>query len=226
MLSLLLADPVSDFNAGTAAEGRGDLAAAASYLDRAQMSSPRWGLPKVELADVLLKQGVVDRALELLAAAEPLEPQNPRLLHLRAVGLAQKMDARGAEAAERAALALRVDYAEAEETLAQALWDQGKRDEAVQVWQALAQHHPEDTAARATLVERLLDAGKAVDAEKELRQLTADQPKNPVWHRRLARALDSQGMADEAADERKKAAELSGEPIPKRKLRRLPDSKR
>ena len=75
-------------------------------------------------------------------------------------------------------------------------------------------------------MDRLIDAGKPVDAEKLLRQLTADQPKNPVWHRRLARTLDGEGLKAEAADERDRAAALSGEVAPKRKLRRLPNSKR
>jgi predicted Zn-dependent protease len=226
LLSLLLADPVADFNAGAAAEGRGDLAAAASLLDSAQAASPRWGLPKIELAEVLLKQGAVDRALQLLAAAQPLEPQNPRLYHLRGMASEQKGDPRAAESAERTALSLRVDYQAASETLAQALWDEGRKDESVQLWQSLAQSHPEDTAIRAALVDRLSDSGKAVEAEKELRRLAAEQPKNPIWHRRLARTLDGEGLAAEAEDERRIAAMLSGEPVAKRKLRRLPDSRR
>jgi predicted Zn-dependent protease len=220
-------DPVADFNAGMAAEGKGDLQAAAGWFDRAQRTVPAWALPKLELAEVLLDEGgAPDRALSLLAAAQKLEPRNPRLFHLWGLALTEKGNAAGAEVSERTALSLRPDFPEAQAALAQALWAQGKRDEALGLWSDLCLRHPEDLSMRAMLVDRYLDSGRGVEAEKALRGLVTAQPKNPIWHRRLARTLEAEGLEAEAASERQRAAALSGGPTPKRKLRRLPDSKR
>lgn len=226
-LALVARDPLSDFNAGVAAEAKGDGATAIVLLDRAQQTLPAWALPKLELAEVLLKEGgAPDRALGLLDAAALLEPQNPRLSHLRGLAWMEKGNAAGAEAAERTALTLRPEFPEAEGTLAQALWDQHKSDEALAHWHLLVEKQPLDTARRALFVDRLLDSGRSVDAEKELRLLAAEQPRNPVWHRRLARALAAEGLAAEAQAEQTRAAVLAGLAPPRRKLRRLPDSRR
>src|SRR5579862_2447223 len=107
-------NPVSDFNSGMDAERRGDLSAAAAWLDRCQRTAPRWALPKVELAEVLLDEGgAADRAMALLTDAQSLETQasqNPRLYHLRALALMEKGDPVQAEASERAALSLRPQF--------------------------------------------------------------------------------------------------------------------
>ncbi len=228
VLSLLLSDAVADFNAGVSAANRGDLEQATQLFDRAQVASPAWGLPKIELAELLARQGgQADRVLQLIEQAVPLEPQNPRMYHVRALALLEQGNARDAEAAERSALAIRAEFTEAARTLAQALWEQGRRDEALAALKALSDQHPDDSALRATYVDKLSEAGRAVEAEKELRRLTAEQPRNPVWHRRLARTLDGEGFAKEASEERARAADLAGDvPARKRKLRRLPDSKR
>ena len=131
-----------------------------------------------------------------------------------------------AEASERAALSLRPEFPEARRALGEALWAGGKREEALQVWRDISHRHPQDVAMRAMLVDRLLDDGRGPEAEAELRILLAAQPKNPIWHRRLARTLDAEGRGIEAAAERDKADALAGSAVKKRKLRRLPDSKR
>jgi predicted Zn-dependent protease len=221
------ADPVSDFNSGMAAERRGDLSAAAAWLDRAQRTAPRWPLPKLELAEVLLDEGgAADRALALLTDVQSLESQSPRLYHLRAMALLEKGDPAAAELSERAALSMRPAFPEAQRTLGEALWSEGKHGEALVVWRDLSARHPEDVAIRARLVDRLLDEGREQEAEAELRTLVSAQPKNPIWHRRLARTLEAEGRGLEAAAERERADALSGSPVKKRKLRRLPDSKR
>jgi len=220
-------DPVGDFNSGMAAERRGDLSAAAAWLDRAQRLAPRWALPKLELAEVLLAEGgAPDRAMALLGDVQLLESQNPRFYHLRGLALMEKGNPALAEASERAALSLRPEFPEARQALGEALWAGGKRDEALQVWRELSARQPHDTALRAMLVDRLLDDGRGPEAEAELRILLVAQPKNPIWHRRLARTLDAEGRGLEAAAERDKAEALAGGPVKKRKLRRLPDSKR
>ena len=221
-------NPVNDFNSGMDAERRGDLSAAAAWLDRAQRTAPRWALAKLELAEVLLDEGgAPDRAMRLLAEVQALESQNPRLYHLRALALMEKGNPALAEASERSALLLRPEFPEARRTLGEALWSGGKREEALQVWRELSSHHPNDTAVRALLIDRLLDDGRGPEAEAELRILVAGQPRNPIWHRRLARTLEAEGRGLEAASERGKAEALAGTvAVPKRKLRRLPDSKR
>jgi len=220
-------NPVSDFNSGVDAERRGDLHAAAAWLEQSQRAAPRWALPKLELAEVLLEEGgAPDRVLGLLREAQGLDSQNPRLYHLSALALIEKANPAQAEVMERAALSLRPEFPEAESTLGDVLWSEGKREEALRLWRHRSDRHPRDSALRALLVDRLLDDGRGPEAEKELRILVAGQPKNPVWHRRLARTLEAEGLGVEAAAERARADALSGTTVPKRKLRRLPDSKR
>ena len=227
LVLLLAADPAADFNAGLAAQARGEGVAASALYQRAQAEAPGWALPGFQLAELLLEAGGQPaRALTLLEPLVRAEPKNPRGHHLQALALAEQGDPAGAEAAERVALGLRPEYRAAEETLASALWSQHKVDQALAEWSGLAQRHPEDTALRAQLVDRLLDAGRPVDAEKELRLLAVDQPQSPVWHRRLARTLDLEGLTADAETERALALKLSGVTPPRRKLRRLPDSKR
>jgi tetratricopeptide (TPR) repeat protein len=220
-------DPVRDFNSGIDAERRGDLSAAAAWLEQAQRSAPRWALPKLELAEILLDEGgAPDRVMALLTGVQQIEIPTPRFYHLRALALMEKGNPPLAEASERAALSLRPAFPEARHTLGEALWAEGKREEALQVWRYLSDQHPQDTALRAMLVDRLLDEGHGPEAEAELRTLVAAQPRNAIWHRRLARTLDAEDRGIEAAAERGKADVLAGAPAKKRKLRRLPDSKR
>ncbi len=220
-------DPVVDFNNGMDAERRGDLSAAAAWLEQAQRSAPRWALPKLELAEVLLDEGgAPDRVMGLLTGVQQLETPTPRFYHLRALALMEKGNPVPAEASERAALSLRPAFPAARRTLGEALWAEGKREEALQVWRYLSDQHPEDTALRAMLVDRLLDEGLGPEAEAQLRALVAAQPRNPIWHRRLARTLDAEDRGIEAAAERGKADALARAPVKKRTLRRLPDSRR
>jgi predicted Zn-dependent protease len=219
-------DPLGDLKAGLRAEQAGDDRAARGLLERAVWEAPRWPLAKIELAQVKLKLGQSLQARQLANDAVRLDGSIPRAWHMLAVADEVVGDARGAEAAETRATALRPDYFEAKQHLAQILWNEGKKESSVQLYEQLAATRPQDSSLLALLATSEEEAGHAPAAEHALRQLAGLQPEVPAWHRRLAQLLTSEGKADDAAAELRKMEKLSGSRRKTRHLRPLQPSKR
>jgi predicted Zn-dependent protease len=135
-------------------------------------------------------------------------------------------DVSAAERDEAFALRLRPEYAAAQANLAEVLWKEGRRKEALGLLEKLSAAHPEQEEIVVRLSDAYADLSEYAAAERSLRSLIAREPASPVWHRRLSRLLAGEGLAAEAKRE-SDLAERLGKPAPKaRSLRRLPESKR
>lgn len=227
LLAALLAvgNPLGELNAAVKAEQAGDDRGAATLLSQAIRESPGWTLPKIELAQILVNHAQGQQARQLSGEAVRIDPSSPRGWHVLALADEAVGDLPGAEAADTRAAALRPDYFEAKQHLAQLLWNEGKKDPAIQLYTQLVAAKPQDTSMLALLATAEEEGGHPEAAEQALRTLAEIQPEAPAWHRRLVRLLEGEGKTADAAEEAKKLEQLSGGQKPRR-LRPLLPSKR
>jgi predicted Zn-dependent protease len=226
MLVAMTGNPLGELNAALKAEQAGDDRGAATLLLQAAREAPGWTLPKIELAQILLKVGQSQSARQWASDAVRIDPASPRGWHLLSLADEAQGDVPGAEAAEARAASLRPDYFEAKQHLAQLLWNEGKKEPAIQIYVQLVAAKPQDTALLALLATAEEEAGQAVAAEQALRTLTEIQPGSPAWHRRLAHLLEGEGKTADAAEELEKVARLTGDRQKTRRLRPLLPSRR
>jgi tetratricopeptide (TPR) repeat protein len=85
----------------------------------------------VDIANGSIMEGDATSALESLFRAEKLAPQLPELYHSEALAFNMKHDLPTALAKARKAVALKPDYADANNTLGKLLIDSGRSDEAI-----------------------------------------------------------------------------------------------
>jgi tetratricopeptide (TPR) repeat protein/serine/threonine protein kinase len=107
-----------------------------------------------------------------------------------------------------AAVSLRPDSGVAHTHLGNALWHQGKRDEAVVQWRKAIELDPKLALAHANLGNALWHQGKWDEAVVELRKAIELDPKLASAHVNLGLALSHQGKWDEAVVQWRKAVEL------------------
>jgi predicted Zn-dependent protease len=218
-------DPQLAFQGALEAKGRGELEPAEAQLREVCQVSPGWALPWIELAEIQLARGAPDQALASVMQAAVLDAANPRVYHDRALVESAMGRADLAERDEAFAVSLRPEFTEALAHLAELRWAAGKRQEALNLLQSLAAAHPDQVTYTVRLIEAYSELGQNVAAERELRLLIAQDPQNPIWHRRLARLLAAQGLNDEAQHETELAEGLSHKAKESRRLRQLPKSK-
>jgi predicted Zn-dependent protease len=218
-------NPLGELNAAIKAEEAGDNRMASDLLEEASREAPVWTLPKLELAQIDLKLGQAQPARQLATDAVRIDAASPRAWHLLALADDALGDAAGAENADSHAVQLRPDYLEAKQHLAQVLWNEGKKDPALEQYVQLVALNPHDTSLLALLATAEEEAGHVVAAEQALRTLAEIQPEAVAWHRRLARLLEGEGKGAEAAAELEKVTRLSGAQKARR-LRPLLPSKR
>jgi len=191
-------------SAARAARERGDAAAERLELARAVSADPEWDLPRIDLAELLLRDAGDGNAALALLDGTGLHVENPRLLRLRGAALEQTGDGEGAAAAYAAALALRDDD-ELRLRRAMLLESLGRAPEAIVEMERLRAVRPADPRPRSQLAELYESAGRRVEAEAELRWLAAAAPAAPAPLYRLARFLARGGDA-EGADRADRAA--------------------
>jgi predicted Zn-dependent protease len=223
LLALLLcADPTADYDRGRALAAAGDLKGAAEALKRVTAAFPGWGLAQIELAEVLLRAGGDEVALDrALTSAVALEPLNPRAWLLR--GRSQEhRDAAAAAVSYSRAVELRPELVEPHERLAALLLASDRLAEAAPHLRAVVAARPEDRTARANLADALERAGDLAGAEAQLRALVEAAPRHQGYRRRLIDFCERNGQAAKATEEKRRADALE----PGRTLRPLPPSGR
>ena len=186
-LSLVLAvSGQEEMALGLAAEQSGDLGAARRHLESAVRLSPNLGIAQVELLDVLVRSEVAGPPVDLaMAAAERMEPANPRLWRLEGMVFEARSDLEKARLAYEKSVALRGDDGPTRLKLGNVYRAQGKGDDALAQYRVATSLDAHDHLARLALADALIAQGDLPGAEKELTQLVAEAPKSPVYQQRL-----------------------------------------
>jgi tetratricopeptide (TPR) repeat protein len=205
------------------ARARGDSALARTELARAVEADSGWDLPRLDLAELLLRESR-DAAAALALLGDPgLRGENPRLPRLRGAALELQGDWAGAAAAYGEALRLR-DEDELRLRRGLVLERGGASAEAIAELERYRAVRPADPRARSHLAELYEEAGRRSEAEVELRWLAAAAPTDPGPVRRLARFLERSGDPERAELADRAARDLER---PTRVLRPLrPDGER
>lgn len=207
-----------------ALETAGNDAGALAALERLALGQPRWELPRLEAARLLLKAGSaseLDRAQAHLDAAQKEAPENPRVYFLRGMLLEERGTTFDAIRAYEKAVGLRPSYDDARFRLA-GLWARaGDFLKAEWHYRPLSKSKPEWVQVRLQLASVLEQQGRVPDAEKELLAARDAQPTNPGVLRTLAAFYERTGRPQLAAKVRAQLAAPE-----KRSMRALKPSKR
>jgi predicted Zn-dependent protease len=204
-----------------ALRGAGDLPGARARLEDGLKADPGSAGVRLELADVLVAEGLeLDRAASLLAGLE--ETADGRVSLARARLCEARADDAGAAAAYGAALA-HADDPETRLRRALTLERLGRTGEQIAELELLRSERPTDVFARAHLGDAYEDAGRCVDAEAELKWVAEAQPDRPAGWLRLARFYEQAGRPREAREAREAAerARTAGGVHQERSLRPL-----
>jgi len=211
---------------GAARQARrgGDAATEQAELRRAVAADPGWDLPRLDLAELLLRDGGGAAAARELLTAPELQSASPRLPRLRGAAEEQLGDDLAAAAAYGQSLALR-DDPDLRLHRAALLARSGSQAQALAEAERVRAASPGELLARSLLADLYEQAGRRAEAEAELRWLVGAAPGDPTPLRRLAAFLARGGeaagaeAAEEAARARDGRAGRSLRPL-------LPDARR
>lgn len=202
-------------------EQAGDEAGALALAEGWAAVEPRSPYGHLEAARLGLKLGRdLERVDAHLRDAYALAPDNPRALHLWGLLEEERGDVEGARGAQRRALSLRNDYAEARVRLATLAQRVGDWPEAERELRTLIDSGDRSAGTRLQLASVQQKQGRMVEAERTLAELHRSEPQNAVATRALADLYARSGRPKQSA-----ALLRSLEP-PKRELRRLGSSRR
>ncbi|WP_426749039.1 tetratricopeptide repeat protein [Myxococcus faecalis] len=205
-----------------ALEAGGDDAAALQAVEALVLGQPRWELPRMEAARLLLKLGgSMEQAEAHLEVATREAPTNPRAWYLRGLIWEERGNPMQAARAYETAVQHRGSYEEARFRLG-GLWVAlGDLLKAELHYRYLARAKPEWVQVRLQLADVLEKQERLLDAETELLAARSFQPDSPLVLRRLADFYDRTERPQLAAKVRK-----SMEPQEKRRMRALKPSRR
>ncbi|CAM3350074.1 hypothetical protein G4177_13515 [Corallococcus sp. ZKHCc1 1396] len=207
-----------------ALETAGNDAGALAALERLSVAQPRWELPRLEAARLLLKAGstpALERAQAHLDAALREAPENPRVHFLRGQLLEERRATFDAIRAYEKAVGLRPSYDDARFRLA-GLWAQvGDWLKAELHYRPLSRSQPAWVQVRLQLAAVLEKQGRTLDAEREFLAARAAQPTSPGVLRTLAAFYERTDRPQLAAKVRAQLAAPE-----KRSMRVLKPSKR
>jgi len=164
---------------GRLAFERGDLAAAASELERAIAADRHDRRPHASLGIVLARAGDLARARDVFRDALRTFGEDPDLEY--DLGLVEAWDGRLEEAAERfsRAVAGRPDHLAARENLAGVLALLGRLSEASEHYRAAVEQSPDDPTTRVLFARVLLEQGRRDQAAAQLDAALTLQPGLP-----------------------------------------------
>jgi superkiller protein 3 len=179
---------------------------AVAELRQALALNPGFAPARFYLAHLYLDLGRAERAREELQTALTQAPGNPQFMAL--LGEAERQMKNPARSIELNTQALKVDasFAEARYYLGLALFDLGRRDEAITELERVVQSGPGAVDAYLSLGSLYVEAGRYDDALTVLRQGVQIEPSRPEIRIQMARAYRSKGLLDRAEAQLKLAA--------------------
>lgn len=171
---------------------------AVAELRQALALNPDFTAAHVYLARIYLDLGRAARAREELNSALVQIPGNAQFTAL--LGEAERQLKNPGRSVELTRQALQADesFAEARYYLGLALFDLGRRDEAIKELERVVQSHPKVADAYFSLGNLYLDAGRFDEALATLTQGTRVDPSRPDLRIQMARAYRSKGLLDKA----------------------------
>jgi tetratricopeptide (TPR) repeat protein len=205
-----------------AREEAGDSAGALAAVEALILNAPRWELPRLEAARLLLKLGGgLDRAEAHLNAVAALAPENPRGHYLRGLLWEERGQPPRAAQAYEEALRLRPSYEEARFRVGGLWFAQGDLLKAEMHYRLLLKARPEWVQVRILMSQVLEGQGRWEDAEREVEAARQFQPDSIPVKRRLAEIYERTGRPKLAE---KMRASLT--PAPAKRMRPLKPSRR
>jgi predicted Zn-dependent protease len=201
-----------------ALRAEGDLPGALARLEAAVEADPTSPAVRIELADVLVTQGIDLGGAETLLAGLA-ETADGRVSLVRARLCEARADDAGAAAAYGTALALS-DDPDARLRRALALERLGRTGEEIVELERLRVERPGDAFVRAHLGDAYEAAGRRQEAEAELRWVAESQPDRAAGWLRLARFYERGGRARDAREAAERARAVA-RTRPERALRPL-----
>jgi tetratricopeptide (TPR) repeat protein len=182
---------------------------AVAELRQALALNPGFAPARFYLAHIYLDLGRAERAREELRTALTQAPGNPQFMAL--LGEAERQLKNPARSVELNTQALKVDatFAQSRYYLGLALYDLGKRDQAMSELERVVQSGPDAVDAYLSLGTLYVEAGRYDDALKVLRRGGQIDSSRPEIRIQMARAYRSKGLLD-SADAQLKLARPKG----------------
>jgi tetratricopeptide (TPR) repeat protein len=191
------------------------LAAARAALRTEPGRPERWEA----LARMFLQEGALEAGGELADEAGRLFPDDRRVVVVRAELAGRRKQDTVAVALYEAAVAQRPTDAELLRRLAEARWQAGAREAAVQAATRLLEAAPDQPASWETLLGYLIDSGRATEAGPRMDEALGRFPERAWLHYQHGVALESQNDYSRASEAYRAAARLApGHPIMRRAL--------
>jgi tetratricopeptide (TPR) repeat protein len=189
------------------------LSEAVAELRQGIALNPGYVPARFYLAYIYLDIGRPQRARDEMEAALQQSPGNPQLLALE--GEAERQLKNLPRAIDLAQQSLKIDpsSAEARYYLGLALFDSGKRAEAIKELEQVVASGQGTPDAYLSLGTVYVDAGRFDDAVKTLARGTSIAPSRADLHIQLARAYRSAGLLDKAAEQLRLARPKPGSPL-------------
>ena len=193
-------NPEYHYNAGLAAQTRGDRAGAMASYRRALELHPDYADALANLGNLLIIEGKAAEAEDCLRRAIGLSPGNPGYHNNLGTVLMARHDNAAAEGSFREALRIKPDFVEALNGLGLALAQRGRHDEAVRGFREALHIQPENAAVLTNLGYMLFGDDRLDEAEACYRQALRSQPDYAQARLKLAQSMVERGAFEAALE--------------------------
>ena len=177
---------------------KGDVVGAEQFFRSALAADPSSDGAAVNLADLLDHEGRIDEAIATLDVAMKRGSTTPEVPNNLAVYLTRRHRHRDAEAAHRRLVELRPDDAGAVSALASSVQEQGRAEEAIDIFYRALALRPDFPDALSSLAMALISVGRIDAAEAACRRALAVDPLHGDAGNVLAYAIRERGDSVQA----------------------------
>lgn len=160
--------------------------------------NPDVAFAQTNLGTILLKQGLIDEAIEHFSKGLELDPSNAEAQNDFGLALVRVGRVAEAEPHYRQAVELNPRYFKAYENLGQLYLQTNRFDAAVASLQSAVEIQPSEAKALNDLGVAFMQSGRAADGLNAFRQAVGVEPDNAQYRRNFGYALMQQGRIEEA----------------------------